>query len=258
LKKGIVILILGICIVVCCIVGYQLLHYYKADTNAENDFAAITPPGISDNPDAAAAEDDDKSDFETLLPFYENLREQNGDMVGWLRIPGTQISYPVMQTINSPEYYLDKDFEKRYSVNGSLFASSVANVDEPSDVVVIHGHRSKTGSMFGSIGDFLKEDFLREHETIIFDTFTGRNVYKIFCLFTLDVGPEVIDEFEYFLYSDFANEEDFNDFMYNVKINTEIEISANSPEYGDKLLLLSTCEYHYENGRLVVVAVRGK
>ena len=41
-----------------------------------------------------------------------SLKIENNDLVGWIKIDGTNISYPVMQNGN---YYLKRNFYKRYS-----------------------------------------------------------------------------------------------------------------------------------------------
>ncbi len=222
-----------------------------ADRASESSFASLLPEeGIN----YETAEEADP--YESILPYYESLRARNGDMVGWLRIPGTRISYPVMQTPNSPEYYLDKNFEEEYSASGSLFVSEISDVNLPSDVVTIYGHRMKTGAMFGSLGDFLDLDFLGEHETIIFDTFTERNEYKIYCLFDLDVLVGEGSDFDYYNYNMFDTQERFDTFMSHVRSLMSVENPAYTPMMGDDILLLSTCEYTHEDGRLVLVAVR--
>jgi len=253
LKKGVTVVLIVVCVAIFGISAYQLLNYYGADRAAESGFADLLPPDLA----GSDVEDRDGiSAYEILLPYYERLREQNGDMVGWLRIPGTRVSYPVMQTKNSPEFYLDRNFEKNYSASGSLFAADISDVDRPSEVVIIYGHRMKTGAMFGSLGDFLKEDFLLEHDRVIFDTFTERNEYKIYMLFSLAVGPEIENEFDYFNYNGFSDMADFNSFIARARAHADIENPANMPQYGDKILLLSTCEYTHENGRLVMICVR--
>ena len=252
MKKTIIIILIAVCAIIFGYSAYQLFSYYKTDNEAETAFAGLLPEDIG-SPDAAV-ESGGPFDFEALLPYYEKLREENSDMVGWIRIPGTRVSYPVMQTPNSPEFYLDRDFNKSYSAAGTLFASAYCNVNLPSDVVVIYGHRMKTGAMFGSLGDFLKQDFFAEHQSIIFDTFTERNEYRIYGVFVEAVNVE--DEFDYYNYNIFINEEMFNSFMSGVKRHLQIENPAYQPVFGDKILLLSTCEYTHEDGRLIVIAVR--
>ena len=247
MNKGLAIVLIVVCAIVFCVSAYKLITYYSADRAAEKEFAQLLPEEV-------AGPSDSVSGYDMMLQYYESLRAENSDMVGWLRIPGTRISYPVMQTPDSPEYYLDKNFKKEYSANGTLFASNISDVDTPSDVVTIYGHRMKTGAMFGSLGDFLDPDFLQENDTVVFDTFTGRNEYKIYCLFSLAVG--VAGEFDYYNYRDFATEDMFDMFMSQARALQNVENPSYRPVYGDKILLLSTCEYTHENGRLVAVTVR--
>ena len=49
------------------------------------------------------------------------------------------------------------------------------------------------------------------------------------------------------------NEEAFKEFMSQVH-ERELYDTGVGAEYGDQLLTLSTCEYTYTNGRLVVIA----
>jgi len=252
LKKGVVIILIAICAIVFGVSAYQLINYYGANNAAESDFKQLLPSDVSD-PNAVTPDGGGMS-YDFMSSYYESLREQNSDMVGWLRIPGTRVSYPVMQTTSSPEYYLDKNFQKQYSSNGSLFAASISDVNLPSDVVIIYGHRMKTGAMFGSLGDFLKQDFFDTHDTIIFDTFTGRNEYKIYGAFSLAVGTGT--EFDYYDYNQFWSRDMYDKFMTQTDSLLQIKNPSYRPMFGDKILLLSTCEYTHTNGRLVLVAVR--
>ena len=252
MKKGATIFVLVVSVAIFCYSGYQLLSYYGADRAAEKEFAELLPPEMA-AADAIDSETGELFGYESILTYYEGLREQNDDMVGWLRISKTRITYPVMQTISSPEYYLDKDFKKQYSASGSLFASAISDVDKPTDVVIIYGHRMKTGAMFGTLGDYLESDFLISHEKILLDTFTGRNEYKVYSVFSQAVGTS--NEFEYYNYSDFTDKAGFDEFLAQVKRLAQASNPANEPTYGDKILLLSTCEYTHANGRLIVVAI---
>ena len=256
MNKAVFVFLIAVCVAIGGFSAFQLINYYSKDRAAEKDFAALLPvselPGTADIPF-----DGDLIEYDYLYSYYEELRQRNGDMVGWLSIPGTRVAYPVMQTKGNPEYYLDRNFEKEYSAAGSLFASAISDVELPSDVVTVYGHRMKTGAMFGSLGDFLSSAFLAEHETIVFDTFAGRGLYRVYAAFTIDVGGDGADSgFAYYDYSEFRGEAEFDRFVEQVRGLAATENPAYRPVYGEKLLLLSTCEYSHEDGRLVIVAVR--
>lgn len=46
---------------------------------------------------------------------YDTLSERNPDFWGWIKIDGTQLSYPVMYTPDDPEHYLRRDFVSMWS-----------------------------------------------------------------------------------------------------------------------------------------------
>jgi sortase B len=243
-------LLVCVCIAVIIICAINLIPYFSENHKAEQEYADIRPPEASDETGIYT------SQYEDLLPYYENLYEQNNHFVGWLTIPGTNVSYPVMQTKQEPEYYLYRNFQQKDSPSGSLFASELSDADRPSDTFIIYGHRMKTGLMFGKFGRFTEREYLEEHSRVIFDTLANRNEYQIWCVFTEEVGTGSTREFKYYNYSDFRDEIDFANFVSQARSYANIENPNVSPKYGDKILLLSTCDYKYENARLVVVCVR--
>lgn len=75
-----------------------------------------------------------------LLPELAELYQQNGDLVGWISIADTNINYPVMQSVNEPNFYLKHGFDKEYSDYGCPYVQEDCDVQEPSDNLVIYGH----------------------------------------------------------------------------------------------------------------------
>lgn len=187
---------------------------------------------------------------EELAWHYAN----NKDVVGWIRIDGTRINYPVMQRVTEKDYYLDKDFWGDKDKHGSIYVREVCDVFEPSDNVTMYGHQMADGTMFADIHKFKKADFFQEHPTIQFDTLYERHTYQIVCIFR--TSGTFGEGFPFHLYDDFSGEEEFNEFIDGVR-DLAIQDSGIEVEYGDKFICLSTCERTVlENGRLVLVAVR--
>jgi len=197
-------------------------------------------PDSSENPDPA------------LIAFekYAEVYEQNKDFVGWVSIDGTNINYPVMQTIDNPNFYLKHGFEKQYSNYGVPYIQENC-VLGISDNIVIYGHHMKNNSMFADLCKYESEDFYREHTTVHFDTLSSLNDYEIVTVFKTVTYSE--DGFKFYHFVDAENEDDFNAFVSQCKELALYDTGVNA-EYGDKLLTLSTCEYSRNNGRMVVVA----
>ena len=220
-------------------------------------------PVISDEPDTTLPTTDpnalvqvtDPKTGETvsLLPAFAELYTTNPDIVGWLSIPGTEISYPVMHTPDRENFYLTHDFDGQESAHGCLYARDVCNVFTPSDNITIYGHRMKDGSMFARLDKYMDKSFYEENPYIFFDTLTELHTYQIISVFltTASVG----EGFSYHTFVDAGNEAEYNSFVDTCKDLSLYDTGVDA-QYGDKLITLSTCEYSQTNGRLVVVAKR--
>lgn len=184
----------------------------------------------------------------------ENLKQINNDIVGWVEIEGTNISYPVLQTTNN-EYYLNHDYKKEYDVNGSIFMDSNSIIGENSYNYMIYGHNNKNGIMFENLQKFKKHDFYSQHKFIRFTTAFSDDKYEIIAVVMSDAKSSDGNEFKYYSYNNIDNESDFNFFVENCKKQSiyEIEKTAN---FGEQLITLSTCEYSTEDGRLGIIAVK--
>ena len=167
-------------------------------------------------------------------------------------IEGTKLDYPVMYTPEDPEYYLHRAFDGSYALSGSLFLG--ADWSPEADHAIIYGHNMKNGTMFGSLGRYKKASYFRDHPVICFDTLTEEGAYEILGVFYSRVYTDA-DEggFRYYQYTDLTAEEAFDAYVRQVKAASLYDTGVEAV-YGDKLLTLSTCSYHTENGRFVVVA----
>lgn len=189
-----------------------------------------------------------------FLPGMKQLFERNDHLVGWIKIDGTQIDYPVMQTrVDNKDFYLDRDFDKEHSVRGCLYVREECDVYKPTDNVTIYGHNMKDGSMFAYLGEYYDKDVWKNNSLIFFDTLFESHVYKIFAVFK--TSANIGAGFSYHRMEDAASEEDFNEFISTCK-NLSFYDTGITPVYGDKIICLSTCEYTLDNGRFVVAAVR--
>lgn len=190
-----------------------------------------------------------------ILDDYALLYQQNNDMIGWIRIEGTTINYPVMYTPDRPNYYLYKNFDKQSSAHGVPYIAEDCNPNLPSDNLIIYGHHIRNGKMFGALNEYTGKRFYENHKNIRFDTLVERGNYEIVAVFKTTVYDN--SGFRYYDFIEAETEEEFTDYIDQCKALALYDTGV-SAEYGDKLITLSTCEYSAANGRLAVVAKRIK
>ena len=189
----------------------------------------------------------------TMLAGYKELYEMNPQTVGWLKMVGTKIDYPVLQTPDEPNYYLYRDFDGKDSKRGAIYAREECDINKPSDNITLYGHNMADGSMFASLNAYTSKKAWENNSLICFDTLYEYHTYKIFAVFK--TSANLGEGFSYHQFEDASNEEEFNEFVSTCKQLAFYDTGI-TPKYGDKLICLSTCEYTLDNGRLVVAAVR--
>ena len=107
----------------------------RAKIRSQNIFS-----GVRAEPETELIEPIQYSENTTILPELAELYQQNNDLVGWIRVEDTNINYPVMQTVDNPNFYLKRGFDKEYTDYGCPYVQEDCDVQVPSDNVVIYGH----------------------------------------------------------------------------------------------------------------------
>lgn len=192
------------------------------------------------------------SQTERMLQVIE-LQKENPEVVGWLEIEGTNISYPVCQT-NNNEYYLTYSYKKEKVTGGSPFLDKDYSFIRPSDNLLIYGHRNTKGLLFEDLIKYQDENFYKEHKKIRFTTAIEDSTYEVMSAFNSRVYYQ--DEqnvFRYYYFVNAENKSEYDEFIENCKEASLYETGVTA-EYGDQLLTLSTCEYTQKDGRFAVVA----
>lgn len=211
------------------------------------------PPEVDDNYLGPGSSETDLAEPSVILPEYSGIYLLNTDVVGWISIPDTRVNYPVMQSVDRPDYYLTRDFDGNSNKNGCIYVREQCNVFRPSDNLTIYGHNMRSGNMFHDLFKFRDKSFWESHKTFTFDTILEHHTYEIVAVFTTTAS--VGRGFPYHLFVNAATEEEFDDYVAKCKQLAMYDTGVTA-EYGDKLITLSTCEYSQVNGRLVVVAKR--
>lgn len=236
----------------------RLLLEQKQNADAFADVAGL----VREDPSRETAEGDStpgsdtpgQPSFMSAYEKYAGVYAQNNDFAGWISIEGTKLDYPVMQTPDTPDFYLKHAFDRSNSRYGVPFIQANCDI-ELSDNLVIYGHNMKDGSMFATLCKYEDEAFYREHKIIHFDTLSGFGEYEIVAVFKTVAREN--EGFAFYQFTDAEDQEDFDEYIASCKKLAlyDTEVSA---VYGDRLITLSTCEYSHTDGRLVVVAKLAK
>ncbi len=183
----------------------------------------------------------------------KSLQQENPDIVGWIEIENTKINYPVLQGIDN-DYYLNHNYKKQKTQKGSIFLNKDYNWDIPSSNLQIYGHNMKNGEMFQGLLKYKSESYYKEHPTIRFTTAKEDAIYEIISVFPSRVYYQTEKNvFRYYYFIHAETKEEYDSFVENAKKASLYEIEETA-EYGDQLMTLSTCAYHIEDGRFVVIA----
>lgn len=183
----------------------------------------------------------------------EELKKENEDIIGWLEIPNTNISFPVMQGTDN-QYYMTHTYKKEDSKDGSIFLDKDYNWDLPSSNLLIYGHNNKNGNMFQGLLEYQEESYYKEHPTIKFTTTKEDCEYEIISAFKSRVYyKSEKDVFRYYYFVNAESEEEYNNYVEESK-KASLYDTGKTANYGDQLLTLSTCEYSQEDGRFAIVA----
>ena len=172
------------------------------------------------------------------VPFmnvdFNELLKKNPDTVGWIKVEGTKVNYPVVQASDN-NYYLSHAFNKTANQGGWIFADYRVNFKDFGKNTIIYGHNMNNKTMFGSIPNMLYNGYLNNSSNyyIKISTPTSNSVWKVFSIYTVD--PQT-----YYLKTNFKSEP-YSKFLSTLKsrsiYNFGIDVSEN-----DKILTLSTCD----------------
>ena len=180
---------------------------------------------------------------------FDKLLAINSDTVGWLKVPGTRIQYPVVQRKDDEKYYLKRDFNQKKNVMGWIYADSRNNLETLDDNTIIYGHNIKVGIQFGSLKNVLEESWYKKEKNhiITFNTIKKNMKWQVFSVYLV---PKTSD----YLANTFTSKEEKMRFINKVKdrsiYNFNVNVNVNS-----KILTLSTCNQHVNRTVLHAVLI---
>ncbi len=203
-----------------------------------------------------------------ILPSFEKLLEINENTVGYIKIKGTAIDYPVVKYTDN-DFYLNHDFYGEPNRSGTVMMDykNVVTSEKTSANLVLYGHNMAIGTFFSCLSEYWRTlydsydgasiSFYKNHPTITFNTLYEESEWKIFAIDLFNTQKQYGEVYDYNNKHDFSSREDFNNFIIDIMdrsdIFTDVDIT-----YGDDILTLSTCYWPFrenmDNVRLAIFA----
>lgn len=249
-----IIMIISLAMFFVCLVilGKSLWHEHQQEKEHEsmiNEYTQTTEASTEENQTVTDTEADEKA----LLPIdFAALQAENPDIFAWIRIPGTDIDYPILQYDGEDQsYYLERNMYREKDRDGSIYVEIYNEKDMTDPNTIIYGHNWSTGGMFHSLENFQKQEFFDEHPEI-YIYFPDRILtYEIF------TSHEFDDRHLLYAYN-FKDVDVFADYLetilhprdMNAKVREGIEVTTK-----DRIITLSTCVYKKKEARQLVQAV---
>ena len=227
--------------------GVYVMHrYYQEEKCQEEQFHKL--------------EEWENNPIPSLAP--ENVN--NPDWIGWLKIKGSSISYPIMQKEGDGEYYLHRDVDGNYSFYGTPFLDERCTPD--SDNCIIYGHNINGRKMFGELHAYESEEYYKKHQEVYFRVGEEKRKYRVVSVIHADTS------FPVYSFADVGNWEEYREYvgmimsksLYHTERGAQIkktrkEETAEQFFQKYQFLTLSTCRsWVGRNARLLVVAAREK
>lgn len=179
---------------------------------------------------------------------FKTLLLANPDTVGFLEIDG-MLSLPVVQRPNDNDYYLDHSFEGAKALEGTLFLDGMNRLVPEDDCLIVYGHNMKNHTMFGRLSAYGDVAHLRQYPVVHFDTLYENRSYVAFAAFSASMTP---GDSHYFDVRNFIfDEAGFDNFVLKLQ-GRSVFTSPIDVRFGDRLLLLVTCDYSNREGRFIL------
>ena len=256
------ILIAALALVLCISIGMlirQTLQYREGEAEYAEAEALVELPDLSDLEPTPVPETQPEPEPEEEKPVYVDpyadalaamdfaaLREVNSDVLGWILVPGTAISYPLLQGDDN-SYYLNHTWKKWTNVVGSIFLECQNSPDLTDFNTIIYGHRMNNGSMFASLKYYKKQSYWAQHPTVYITDDNGVHCYQIFAAYEISTAGDT-----YRL--GFSSDQDKQAYIDYCLSKSVIDTGL-TPTVYDRILTLSTCTGNGHATRWVVQAL---
>lgn len=177
---------------------------------------------------------------------FDGLRQMNGDIIGWIYIPGTKVNYPILQHASDNNYYLYHSFKKEENILGSIYIYSEFSADFTDTHMILFGHNMSSGQMFGELSNYSDKTFWQEHPELYLYLPDRAMKCSIYSAYSCSIYDQTYE------YNFERGTEEFSDFVWHTKEKSLWE-SRITPGDDARIITLSTCTDDRDASRRFVV-----
>lgn len=220
------ILIVAICVFIYAAIN--LFQIFKANHDEKRETDKVR--------DIINAPTEEK-ELDNFSVNFDELKAINPEVVAWVVVKDTSISYPIVKGQNN-EYYLNHTFEKKENYAGSIFMDHTASPDFSDLNTFIYGHNVYHGTMFAELSNYVNESFFNKHPYVYLYTPTGNYKLRVVSAYVADAQS---DSYR----MSFSSTQDYQNYLNTILAKSRYDSKAvMSAE--DRMVTLYTCSY--ENG----------
>ena len=241
-KALLLIIAIVLLLVGASILAYNLYNDYEAKKGQQEISSIVSTTAQAETPKAENPID------------FKSLQKKNSDIYAWIKVGGTKVDYPIVQSPETDEMYLKHSaIDKSWVASGAIYTEMVNTKSFKDRVTLIYGHNGYSDSMFTTLHRFEKKDFFDKHDTFVIYTPSSKLTYKIISAFKYD-DRHIMNSF------DFQNNDIFLEFIdmiqnpvssnKNVRTDLGREITID-----DSIVVLSTCIKNQRSSRYLVCGV---
>lgn len=174
-------------------------------------------------------------DLSYLKINFNYYKNKNNETVGWIKVNGTNINYPIVKSKDN-KYYLEHDFYKRKSETGWIFLDYRNDMENISNNTIIYGHNLINRTMFGYLPKMMNPNWFKNENNkfIKIATPNYNTIWQIFSIYKIEPTTD-------YLKTKFNSSQDYQEFLNKIK-NRSIFNFSNEITYEDKIITLSTCD----------------
>ena len=165
---------------------------------------------------------------------FNKLKEINDEVVGWIKVNGTNINYPFVKHTDN-DYYLNKSFDKSYNEAGWVFMDYRNNEKEFDKNTILYAHGRYDNTMFGTLKNVLNNNWIKDSNNYIIkiSTENENTLWQVFSVYHIKTTSD-------YLKINFNKEDEYKEFL-NMLIKRSAYDFNTSIDENDKILTLSTC-----------------